>query len=671
MKKRVFVIGALVLLVVILIAGYFSLDARVTGKVLFHRSLSLSEESLRNGIELDSRNRFKWPSTLEETSIEDAFGDIINDIRFIRARVGGTSKYWFNPNKYGQRRNDRFNSRGRLIKNLNPGDNYYLRMNKRGVIWSYTPGSKPAKLVLPNGDIWKLYRNEEISIVNGVITRNGKYCSDDGRACTISGGYDPDAVGGAGGGGCTPVCPNGCEDGRCVGSNDTCTDSDGGNGFYEKGYITVGGINYKDYCVTSPNNASTTVLEEANCDYTDYYNNYDCSWEGKICQDGACVNGTANQTANQTVDCRSINAYSGDREQIYIQPRGDDKMDITFTEYRGYNRTFNFAKSVNNKIKLVRDDDNRSIIILEGEVIYDEDYVVVGNEDEGYLLRLSSVKNQSSGYFNDVCRFTDVFSGHVYEVTWTGEGVGTVNIGGKTYGVKMSGSSISASEDYEVRLDYPDSRWSDVIIYPTIQTSKGAKIMFYEPFDKYNNEGALLDLSDYGNGSDISGIMIPDGDGYKELSVSNQGMGVWSIGGKSINTTYANSKRIDFKVGVLRFNIIASGIMDKVNLILIRDDGDVWSDTHAKVIVFEEKDDNGDYNALIVNLEEGSTAEDGIGVEKVYRTWSGDDADYEFIDSSNNRLQKECDLWGTLAVVDSGNSDQLSAVISYPNTQVF
>ena len=70
----------------------------------------------------------------------------------------------------------------------------------------------------------------------------------------------------------------------------------------------------------------------------------------------------------------------------------------------------------------------------------------------------------------------------VYKTTWISDGVGTISIGGKSYGVYLTGNANNATEEYQVHLDYPDSAgFNTMIAYPTIQTSLGAKIIFYEP----------------------------------------------------------------------------------------------------------------------------------------------------------------------------------------------
>ena len=81
-----------------------------------------------------------------------------------------------------------------------------------------------------------------------------------------------------------------CLDGACVSGGTTCVDGDNGNDFYVRSNLTVNGVVYLDYC-------EGNALQEANCDYTDYYNHYQCP---NGCRDGAC---TEENTTISNVSC--------------------------------------------------------------------------------------------------------------------------------------------------------------------------------------------------------------------------------------------------------------------------------------------------------------------------------------------------------------------------------
>ncbi len=362
----------------------------------------------------------------------------------------------------------------------------------------------------------------------------------------------------------------------------------------------------------------------------------------------------------------NIGSDSAARETITVGNSGDDKMEVTFADHRGTEKTILFAKNLSTGMKLVKDDDNRNITVFEKQPVRYNEYVVVGNEDEGYLLKLTSVNNATTGTTNDRAKFTDVFSGDVLETTWTSDGVGTLSVGGKSYDVTMTGDSNNASEDYVVRLNYPDSSGNNAVIYPTIQTSKGAKLAFYQP--------QTINLADWdGSGSDLAGLRFPDGDGYTDVtSITFAGTSVWNFtAGGSVSQVQTNVSTSSFTVtvGQLTYNITSTGTKNQSKVYLQDVGGSNIED--PALIIFEEKDDNNEYQALIVKLEAGATSDDGIGVDDVERTWGSDSSSWEHTMPGDSKIQKEADLWGTIITTDSSDSDQKSATISYPDEQLY
>jgi hypothetical protein len=355
------------------------------------------------------------------------------------------------------------------------------------------------------------------------------------------------------------------------------------------------------------------------------------------------------------------------REVIEVNPNGDDQMDVKFADYNGNEKTITWVKNLSTKLELQYDDDYHNITVMESQNLKYQDYVVVGNEDEGALLKLSSVKNQTTGYSNDYAKFTDVFTGDVYETTWTGEGVGTLTVGGKSYAVNLTGASSGASETFNVRLNYPDSTGNDSIIYPTIQTAKGAKVFFYEPL--------TVDLMNWdGNNGKIGSLKFPDGDGYTDLTFAPAPLagvsGNWTLSGAATGVLETNQtgRSLNATVGVLRYQI--GGSAENVTSVKLRDVAGYAMDNPA-LVIFEEKDDNNDYQALIVKLEYGATSDDGIGVADVERTVWADNTNWEVTMPDDSKITKEADLWGTIITTDNSDSDQASAEISYPDEQLY
>jgi len=221
-----------------------------------------------------------------------------------------------------------------------------------------------------------------------------------------------------------------CEDGKCVAvtQNITCSDSDGGVDYYVKGtlnYGTVEGYHYSfnDTCI-GYNNEIVAEYSCSNYSATGYYYNYNEYTCPYGCSNGACLS-----------------------QQNYKEVDGCSYL----------------SNDVINKMKEVQGllIDNHTIILKEGEKIHYQDYVVV----PGYLLKVTGVKNGTTSYVNDYVKFTDALTGNVLTTVWSSEGVGIISIGGNSYKVSLSGDSSNATEEYIVKLDYPQTTGTDKMTF--------------------------------------------------------------------------------------------------------------------------------------------------------------------------------------------------------------
>ena len=365
----------------------------------------------------------------------------------------------------------------------------------------------------------------------------------------------------------------------------------------------------------------------------------------------------------------NIETDSDAREDIEFTINGDDKIEVKFADHRGNVKTIQWAKNATSSLELMGDDNDRNITVFEKEKFHYQEFVVVGNEDEGHLLQLSAVKNASSGTNSDKAEFKDIFSGDIYKTSWTSDGVGTVDIGGKSFDVTLEGIHTLSTEIFNVSLNHPDSSGAGVaVIYPTIQTVKGAKVAFTEPV-------TITNLSLWDGTNALTELKFPDGDGYTSISSIAKGTDPrWNFTDgstvRTLNTTEAvGTQSIQVTVGQLTYNISSSGTVDGAT-IRLQTVGAANIITPAMVI-FEEKDDNSNYEALIVELEPGATSDDGLGIDTIEDTWSAAANSWSTTRYSDSKKTDRADLWGSLISLDSADSDQKSAIISYPDEQIY
>jgi len=387
------------------------------------------------------------------------------------------------------------------------------------------------------------------------------------------------------------------------------------------------------------------------------------------------------------------------RESIEVTTSGDDTMTLKMTESGGYEKSFDFAHNESLTWRLA-DDSNYSIAVREmANLSYSsgfKKYTVVGNEDYGHLLELYDVYNQTTGtsaITNDRVKFRDTFTGEVYETTFTStEGLGTIDVDGKRYTVYFNGTGEAAY----VQIKYPTSESQDVnyyVIYPTIETKNGALVSLYEPLrlnlsDMNLSAGqndANPGTSTIGGGSIV--LQLPDGDGYTAVTLTNNATvgydTAWKVGTNTtahlLTNTTANTynalglnTNVTFTVGTVQYTLTSFGTANSTQIAIVDPEGSAIIDNPA-LVLFEAKDDNTAYHAIVVDLEGNAeymgSSTNGVGVSDVL--FSSDYYHASATRATDSDFTEDVDWFGTRVTTDASDSDQKTATISYPKAQVY
>src|SRR3989344_10428 len=385
------------------------------------------------------------------------------------------------------------------------------------------------------------------------------------------------------------------------------------------------------------------------------------------------------------------------REDIEIKNSGNDKMTVKLESHDGsesmsvnwaYNKTGSEAPTatgINPGVTGIdlADSDGDKIVVREMGAVNRSEFVVLSSDDEGGLYEVTAIYNASTGFADDYVRLKYVFTGNEKEYKATSEGTITgVTEQGKTYTITYTGASTVAEETRQVRINYDESSGQNMILFPTIATSKGAKVAFYEP------TRVQIDAWDgSANGStNATGFLFQDGDGYGTVTITG---GITNVGGAGGNYSFtfpggsaqnlqANNSvgSVTGAIGKLTYNISVAGAAtgsqswNTFDVYLQNPQGGGVLRRPA-LIVFEEKDDASNYEAMVVTLDGGYDGDSaGLGVSDVVRTWSSDGTNDEAQLETNSDLYQDMDLWGSLMTLDKSDSDQTTATISYPDEQV-
>ncbi|MEM4325806.1 MAG: hypothetical protein QXU40_00700 [Candidatus Pacearchaeota archaeon] len=350
------------------------------------------------------------------------------------------------------------------------------------------------------------------------------------------------------------------------------------------------------------------------------------------------------------------------REILEVGVSGDDTLTLKMIDHRGEEGTFDWAHNESD-VFILGDDSNNPINVIEMANLTEDEYVVLGNEEYGYLLKVDNIYNDSSSAGSDRVTFVDVLSGETISArSPTSEGTTTLSLGGKEYTITYSGPGGGAGSGGWATIKYPtgDSpNASSFVVYPTIQTKAGALVAFYQPL--------TINLSNVdGNGNDAHLFKFPDGDGYTSVGVANIKNETWSIGGTTVNTSIATDKA-DVTIGRLKYSFVVSGI-NQTQLRLVDPDNSNVNITTPALIVFEGKDNDNNYEVIVIDTEGEGTSSNGVGVNTVSLS---SPTKYSATLQSNSDITKYVDWFGTLITVDASESDQKTATIAYPGSQVY
>jgi len=382
----------------------------------------------------------------------------------------------------------------------------------------------------------------------------------------------------------------------------------------------------------------------------------------------------------------NIDENSSTRATQKFYGSGSDKLLADLTDINGNVKTgVQYVYNASSGILLTPDTDGHNYVVAERAAANKSDYIMVGNEDEGHLIKVTQIVNQSTTglYDQDKVEFVDVFdpNGAAIAATLTGEGSGTVTIGGKVYDLAYYGTSTASQDTRQVRLNYPDSTSStaDMIIYPVISMAKGLKLGFYKPLTiSLTNWDVANATCQFGcvAGSTVSKIKVPNGaKGYEDISIvagtAAGGLGNFSVNGVNLNNVGDNTTVTLTSTGL---NVsFYSSAANATKVYLASPAGGII--TNPGVFMYEEKDDNNAYQNLFVTTEGTGTSTNKLGVSDVVRSWNNGvtTGAAQFRDNlaSNSKLVKEADLWGSVVTIDQSDTDQYSATISYPDDQVY
>src|SRR3989338_5297495 len=204
-------------------------------------------------------------------------------------------------------------------------------------------------------------------------------------------------------------------------------------------------------------------------------------------------------------------------------------------------------------------------------------------------------------------------------------------------------------------------------------------MMLYEPLTiNLSSDTGMTGLSTVPTFANLTGILIPDGDGFTTTAIVTTGLsgylgGNWTFGTSALNTSGNNS--INITAGKLTFAVVAADVMGQVTVRLLDPQG--ARITVPSMVLLEEKDESNNYEAVILQSGGNGISTSSSQITDTDFTWNSD-ADMSgtaygsvgFQSEADDDLYYMEDQWGTLVETDQSNSNAYVVTVSYPDEQV-
>jgi hypothetical protein len=314
------------------------------------------------------------------------------------------------------------------------------------------------------------------------------------------------------------------------------------------------------------------------------------------------------------------------------------------------------------------DSNGYEYIIAENHSIYYKDYVILDQADDTHLLQLSNVPGGQIKT-TDILRFTDQFTGTLYEHTFTTSELGAIHPDvGCSGNIGANVSMRIGSQDYYVVVcnattktnSYVVMSWDDTNAYSSDSGAGYGDPGNYNLFPqiKANNGEYIIFVNNYTYVPNGSTVVLPcQGTTKCEQAID-------------ITSYVAGAEWAEGEIPYYMDNTSATGPVRIVP--------EELKGVGAGIMILEEERANNKYEAIFIGIS--STGTTSLTVKVDTPTFSdnstseatrqvGDNGPVFTTWASDTYYSSAINQWGT--VVQYYNKDECEAVITYPDTQLY
>ena len=361
---------------------------------------------------------------------------------------------------------------------------------------------------------------------------------------------------------------------------------------------------------------------------------------------------------------------SATRSTLAVKPSGDNILQLTFTDDRGYTKTIDWAykSSATGSTLNLGDSSGNPWVVAENNVILKDNLFPVDAGDFTHLFKLSGTSIDGTSSSN--IEITDQMSGLTTKVT-----LGTDNneqkvIDGQTYYFNTTGTT-------QVKVAWGASSGFDAVgsfvtLFPRLKAKNGEFVAFYN--------GTAVTVSNLTNGTKLQ---LPTG----AVSLTQvTGGNTWTItaatkedntasvvnGASTVNLSAAGNSTFQLgrtTNGGVWYNI-AGVTNSSITVALQGASANAGSSNlgNATFVLVEERDDNNDQYAVVesAGVETSGSNQVAIPTAPTF-TWGATGAQSSAL-GTDSTITDYVDLWGTW--VRRTTSGQDTVTIYYPDEQV-
>lgn len=361
------------------------------------------------------------------------------------------------------------------------------------------------------------------------------------------------------------------------------------------------------------------------------------------------------------------------RDTISVTPSGDNLLQVSYTDDRGYTKTINWGyKAVSTATVFnLADNSNNTIVVVEGTPVPKDAYFTTTAGEFSHLFRVSSLS--ADGSSSASAEIADQFSGGTTKINL---GLGNDNnqvIDGQTFYIQANATHLS-NVTWGQNSNF-NNTGTYTTVFPTLKGRRGEKLAFFSANATVSplTNGTIIDLPTGalnftfanlpgGDARFVNITAVPKEDGTASVLASAVNNFNITVGGTAVANVTLGRTGTGGLIYAIKFpnNTTASisvvGSTAGVEL------------SRPGLILVEEKDDNSDQYSVVVSASTEASGSNNVAIPSLTGFTNTGSGTGGISLGSDSTITEYVDLYGTYVRKTTSGQDTLW--VYYPDDQV-